>query len=68
MKVKKNFSLWKKAPEKGLEIHVYKSYESWTLFRIPYWRKLEKLISKWKHKEEGFPSLEEIEDLLHGRW
>ena len=68
MKVKKSFLLTKKSVDKGLIVRVYKSYESRSFFRIPYWGKLEQLISQWKYKEEVFPSLDKVEDLLHGRW
>ncbi|NET55389.1 MAG: hypothetical protein F6K47_04130 [Symploca sp. SIO2E6] len=33
-----------------------------------WWKKVEAFIGRWKVREEGFISLDEVEDLLHGRW
>ena len=29
---------------------------------------MERFLGKWKTSQEGFPSIDEIEELLHGRW
>lgn len=67
----KIFSFQKKDHKTGLTVKFFKAQaqrRKFFFFRIPFWEKEEEFIGRWKNSEEGFPSLEEIEKILHGRW